>query len=167
MADFAARIPVEEQKPTWLHDIDNRPKHPPIEWRVAMRRYWPVALGFFLALGFQALSYETRAGWFERRDWVEPSLTVFWAAGGMCAGLLIARRAWGVAMPGIAFLVVGLAFTWANIARHIYIGHGPDGWLTTFDILAVLCYAAMLICFIGGLIWLETSQPIKVPPPEM
>lgn len=166
MADFTARIPVEEDKPTWLHDINNRPKHPPLDWRTLVDRYWGPALGLFLALGFQALSYETRAGWFSRRDWVEPSLTVFWAAGGMCAGLLISRKAWTYAAPGLTLLVIGLLFTAGNIIRHAYVD-GPDFLLTTLDILAVLCYAFMLVAFIAAVAWQEWKDPLKVAPPAM
>jgi hypothetical protein len=166
MADFAARMPVEEDKATWLHNIDNRPKRTPLVWRALLHRYWGVGLGFLLALGFQALSYETRAGWSSRRDWVEPSLTVFWAAGGMCAGLLFARRAWSAAAPGLIFLSIGLTFTVLNIVRHAYVD-GPDALLTALDILAVLSYACMLIAFIGAVIWLEWKRPLKVAPPEM
>ena len=166
MADFTARVPVEEQKATWLHDIDNRPKHPPLDWRTLVQRYWAPALGLALALGFQALSYETRAGWFSRRDWVEPALTVFWAAGGMCAGLLIARKAWIVAAPGIVLLTIGLIFTVLNIVRHAFVD-GPDALLTALDILAAVSYGFMLIAFIGGIIWLEWKRPQKVAPPAM
>ncbi len=166
MADFSARMPVEEQKATWLHDIDNRPKHPALDMQLLIHRYWGAALGFLLALGFQALSYETRAGWFSRRDWVEPSLTVFWAAGGMCAGLLISRKAWTAAGPGIGLLVVGLTFTVLNIIRHAFVD-GPDALLTATDILAAVSYGFMLIAFIGGMIWLEWKHPQKVAPPEV
>lgn len=166
MADFTARVPVEETKATWLHEIDNRPKHPAVSWRILVQRYWGPALGLFLGLGFQALSYETRAGWFSRRDWVEPSLTVFWAAGGMCAGLLIARKAWKYAAPGLTLLAIGLGFTAGNIIRHAYVD-GPDALLTALDIIAVVCYAFMLVAFIGATAWLEWKHPQKVAPLEL
>lgn len=167
MADFTAKAPVEEIKVEWLHDRESRPKHPPVDWRIALHRYWPLALGLFLALGFQALSYETRAGWSERRDWVEPSLTVFWAAAGMCAGMLFARRVWMLMAPGIFLLIAGLGFTTGNIIRHEAFVDGPDAWLTALDIFAVLCYAAMMCWFFGALVWLEMRNPLKVQPPEM
>jgi hypothetical protein len=167
MADFTTRVPVEtEKRGAYLHDRTNRPtvQRPPArEW---LRRNLGLVLGIALALGFEALAFQTRAAWNVHRDWVVPVTTPFWVLGGIALGHLLARLRGEALAPGLALLVLGLALTGGNIALAIQ----TDGPRTSRDVLSILAgvsYGLAIAALVVALLVVEWRHPTHATEPQM
>lgn len=166
MANFTAKVPVESEKIQYLHDRSNRPHGPKKSIRDYAASFAPLILGVLFAMGLEALAFTTRASWGGQRDWVVPTTTPLWVAGGMMLAATTWRQKLEYAMPAYGFIAIGLVFTTLNIVRGIDTT-GSDHLRDFYSIAAGVVYGCGIAAAVIGWAVLEVRDPIQAPQPEM
>jgi len=166
MADFAARVPIETEKSTYLHDRSNRPSPPARTLRSYAQRYRSFAFSVGMALGFSALAFQLRDYWGGPRDWVVPVTTPLIVLGGLSLGFLIARGQLWAAWPASLALGVTLILTVLNIsAEAVQSNHNTFAY--ALNVMAAVGFGVTIILAVVGMVAAEVSRPIRPPSPEL
>ncbi len=167
MPNFAARIPIEDEKSgAFLHDRTRLPASPVKSATDWAKSNQGSILGVVFALGFSALAFQTRSSWHTHRDWVIPVTTPFLAIGGVCLGHLVGRREIKALIPGLAAIGVALVLTVLNIVRSL----STSGQDNLRDILSILTTIAIIVAIAAltfATVQVELKRPTKAPKPEM
>lgn len=166
MANFSDPAPFDATKPDWLHDRHNRPAAPARTSASLIRRFLPLAAGILFAIGLEALAFQTRATFEGERDWVVPTVTPFFAIGGVALAVLLARRQIIAVTPGLLLVVIACGLTAANIWRgQVTTGH--DWGRDILSIVTGVVLAAALISLTVGVVWSEAKNPTRAPLSEV
>ncbi|MGH2633802.1 MAG: hypothetical protein ACRDG3_10370 [Tepidiformaceae bacterium] len=165
MADFAARVPVETEKSTYLHDRGNRPASPTPTIRDRAIRSWRVWIAIGLALGFEAMAFQLRDYWPGPRDWVVPVTTPLVVLGGLALGFMVARRQFWVAWPAILALVVTLGCIALNVTGEAIKSDG-NTLAYAYNVLGAISLGVTVTLAVGGMLVAEITRPVRPPLPE-
>ena len=165
MADFAARIPVETEKSTYLHDRSNRPASPTPTMADRARRSWRLWVAVAVAIGFEAMAFQLRDYWPGARDWVVPVTTPLVALGGLALGFMIVRGQYWVAAPAILALTVTLACIALNVSGEAVKSQG-NTLAYVYNIFGAVSLGVTVILAVGGMLVAEVTRPVRPPLPE-
>jgi hypothetical protein len=166
MADLRAAAPVETEKiGAYLHDRSRIPAPPATDWKARTGPFLWIGLGFVLAMGAEALAFQTRSTWYAHRDWVVPMTTPILALSGVMLGYLLWRgQLMRLAWP-LSLIFLALAFTAFNIwAGRVSPHH--EGRDVLAVIIAVLLGVAVVWTILQGIVF-EYRNPSRPPAPEV
>ena len=162
MADFAARVPVEPEKSTYLHDRSNRPPSPTPTIADRIRRSWKLWVAVALAMGFEAIAYQLRDYWPGPRDWVVPATTPLVVMGGLALGFMLARGQYWVAWPALVMLVVTLSCIALNVTGEAV--KSQDNTLAyVYNVVGAISLGVTIILAVGGILVAEVTRPVRPP----
>lgn len=165
MANFAARVPVETEKSTYLHDRSNRPASPTPTLKDRATRNWRLWVAVALALGFEAMAFQLRDYWPGPRDWVVPATTPLLVAGGLALGFMVVRRQYWVAWPALIALTVTLICIALNVTGEA-VKRGHNGLAYTYNVFGAISLGATVVFAVGGVLVAEITRPLRPPVAE-
>jgi peptidoglycan/LPS O-acetylase OafA/YrhL len=159
MANFAARVPIESEKSTYLHERANRPAPPKRTSVDLLRSYLGAGLGVVFAIGFVALAFQIRAGWDNHREWVVAITVPGLVLAGIAFGHLIVRKQLMALAPGAGLLVLTVALVLLNFWR----GQETTGEDNLRDALSIISGVLLVLtvgALVGALAWVEWKRPV-------
>ena len=162
MANFSAPAPSEDTKAAWLHDRSRIPAAPPSSRADVFRRYLPLTFGILLALGAEALAFQTRASWSSGREWVVPATTPLLVIGGLALGHLVARGKLNSVSWPAGFVLLAIIFTIFNIWRGT-ISSGADTGRNVLTVLTAILLGVSVAWLMLTLLITEVKDPTRAP----